>query len=168
VRIKKEHWLIWLAAKTCRVCTAEQLLSALFTADRKFRRKYGEKLTDFVYTAWLNGLYSYEFYEVLEEAADAGLIEYVVSVKLPEAPGCGGDEDCRLAAVQHEMSRVDAEGEYVRRTVKPLVDGIEPPQDLLRLLEGVNATLDDLVAIVKSVASSRLKSALEGVGQHVE
>jgi len=152
--IRKEHWLVWLAAKawssTWRESpSAGQLLAALFAADREFARRYGRRLLDFEYTAWLNGLYSYEFYEALEEAADAGLVEYEVSVELPEAPGCGGDEDCRLAAVQHELSRVDAEERYVKRTVRPLAEAAEPPPDLLRLLEGVGATLGELELLVE-------------------
>lgn len=73
---------------------------------------------------------------------------------MPEAPDCGGDEDCRLAAVQHELSRVDAEERYVRRTVRPLAEAVEPPRDLQRLLEEVGATLGELAYLVERAAEA--------------
>jgi len=163
--VRKEHWLIWLAAKAWSSAwrespSAGQLLAALFAADREFAQRYGRRLLDFEYAAWLGGLYSYEFYKALEEAADAGLVEYEVSVELPEAPGCGGDEDCRLAAVQHELSRVDAEERYVKRTVRPLAEAAEPPPDLLRLLQEVGAELGELKLLVERAVEAGVRAAV--------
>ena len=92
-------------------------------------------------------------------------------MKLPEAPDCD-DEDARAAYVKHELDRVDAK--YVLRTVKPLAEAVDPPQDLLRLLEDVGATLGDLVAAVRGLveydARGEVKKVLEAVeiGQRVE
>jgi len=111
--VKKEQWLVWFVVKTWydagrRGLSAERLLEILFLFDREFKKRFGRRLFDFEFVAWLSGLYSYEFYETLEEAADVGLIEYVVEVEIPDAP-YGGDEDVRSALVKHGLDRVDVE-----------------------------------------------------------
>jgi len=169
MNVKKEHWLIWFVAKAWRSIkrrssTAEQLLDVLFAVDREFVKRYGRKLLDFVYVVQFDGLYSYEFYKALEEAADMELVEYVVTVKLPSAPSCGDDEDCRLAVIQHEMSRV--ERRYVKRIVRPLAEAVEPPDDLLHLLKEVG--LNDLMMIVKDVIESNLRRRVKSVLKTVE
>jgi len=174
--IKKEHWLVWFVTKAWhdvkrKDLYVEQLLDILFLLNREFKRRFGRRLLDFEFTAWLDGLHSYEFYETLERCADMRLVEYIVSVKLPEAPDCD-DEDARAVYVKHELDRVDAK--YVLRTVKPLAEAVDPPQDLLRLLEDVGATLGDLVAAVRDLveydARGEVKKVLEAVeiGQRVE
>jgi len=159
--VKKEHWLEWLAVEAWystrrKDLSAERLLEILFLFDREFKKRFGRRLSDFEFVVWLNGLYSYEFYKTLEGAADVGLIEYVVEVEIPDVPH-GGDEDARGALVKHELDRVDVE--HVRRIVKPLADVAEPPPDLLRLLEEVDATLGDLTAIMKNVVDSEVELA---------
>jgi len=163
--IKKEHWLIWFASKMWyntkhKNLSAERLLEILFLLNREFKRKFGRRLLDFEFSAWLDRLYSYEFYEALEEVADAGLVEYVVEVEIPDAPH-DGDEDIRSAFVKHELDRLDVE--HVRRIVKPLADAVEPPQDLLLLLEEVGTTLGDLVAIVEGLIKRGVRREVEKV-----
>jgi len=159
--VKKEHWLVWLAVKTWydagrKDLSAERLLEILFLLDQEFKKRSGRHILDFEFVAWLNGLYSYEFYKALEEAADVGLIEYVVEVEIPDDLH-DGDEDVRSALVKHELDRVDVE--RVRRIVKPLADVAEPPPDLLRLLEEVGATLGDLTVIIMRIIDSEVELA---------
>jgi len=171
VGLKREHWLVWLATVVLRRVTgssevdAEDVLGLLFVLDREFRRRFGRRLLGFRFVKLLGRVHSEEFYGVLSELAEWGIVEYAVDVWVPRvSPGV--DRDTAWAIVRSDLDALG--GKFVWRTVKPLTWRLDPPPDLLRLLREAGTDVESLAELAEWLAAGKFREAVEIALRSVE
>ena len=163
-RPRKEHWTIWYISKTWREIASKEkscgkrisrdiplvaLEKVLFTLNREFLDRFSTRLLDLEFILQDDGPRCHDLEKIVEEAVDLGLVEYEVTVKIPDAP-FDLNPDYAEAIIEHELSRVDAPYRYVKEKVIPAVNNVDIPGDLKELLAKVNMKIEELENLIKT------------------
>jgi len=140
--------------------TAERLAEILAVLNREFKSRFGRPLIDMEFVVWLDGVYSAELLDALEQCADVGIVEYAVEVAPPFVPHT--EED--LALLKDVFDEVDAK--YVKRVVKPGI-GAKAPPERGALLKSVGASEEELEKLVATALSTRLNPQGRKLGERI-
>jgi len=150
----KECWIISSVVQSwyryySEDLTAERLAEILAIVNREFKSRFDRPLIDMEFVVWLDGVYSAELLDALEQCADAGIVEYIVEVSPPFVPRTEEEH----AALKDALDEVDAK--YVKRVVRPGI-GAKAPPALRAFLKSIGASEEELEKLIATALSTQL------------